>query len=249
MNFEIYTERARGFVQSAQALALREGHQQFTTEHLLKVLLDDEEGLAANLIRSAGGDPKLAQSSVEAALRRLPKVEGSGAGQVYLSPQLARVFDAAEKAAEKAGDRFVTAERLLFALALDSSTEAGKALKTAGLTPQSLERAIQDLRKGRTADSASAEQAYDALKRYARGQARSRDRARRGDTAHDSGAGAAYQEQSGAHRRTGRRQDGDRRGFGATHRQWRRSREPQEQEPHGARYGCADCRRQIPRRI
>jgi ATP-dependent Clp protease ATP-binding subunit ClpB len=168
MNFEIYTERARGFVQSAQGLAVRTGHQQFTPEHLLKVLLDDEEGLAANLIRAAGGDPARAKLSVEASLAKLPRVEGAGAGQVYLAQGLARVFDAAEKAAEKAGDKFVTAERLLFALALEAGTDAGKALKDAGLTPQSLERAIQALRKGRTADSASAEQSYDALKRYGR---------------------------------------------------------------------------------
>jgi ATP-dependent Clp protease ATP-binding subunit ClpB len=168
MNFEIYTERARGFVQSAQSLAVRSGHQQFASEHLLKVLLDDEEGLAANLIRSAGGDPARALAAVETALNKLPKVEGAGAGQVYLAPQLARAFEAAEKAAEKAGDKFVTAERLLFALALDTGSDAGKALKEAGVTPQNLERAIQNLRKGRTADSASAEQAYDAMKRYAR---------------------------------------------------------------------------------
>jgi ATP-dependent Clp protease ATP-binding subunit ClpB len=168
MNFEIYTERARGFVQAAQGLAVRSGHQQFAAEHLLKVLLDDEEGLAANLIRSAGGDPAGALAATEAALNKLPKVEGSGAGQVYLAQQLARAFEAAEKAAEKAGDKFVTAERLLFALALDTTTDAGKALKDAGVTPQYLERAIQNLRKGRTADSASAEQSYDAMKRYAR---------------------------------------------------------------------------------
>src|SRR5262249_25561422 len=168
MNFEKYTERSQGFIQSAQGLALRSNHQRFAPEHLLKVLLDDEEGLAANLIRSAGGDPARALANTEAALRKLPQVEGAGAGQVYLAPSLARGFDAAEQAAQKAGDKFVTAERLLFALALDTSTEAGKALKDSGVTPQNLERAIQSLRKGRTADTASAEQAYDALKRYAR---------------------------------------------------------------------------------
>ena len=167
MNFEIYTERARGFIQAAQSLAPRAGHQQFAAEHLLKVLLDDEEGLAANLIRSAGGDPARALIATEAALAKLPKVEGAGAGQTYLGQGLARAFEAAEKAAEKAGDKFVTAERLLFALALDNG-EAGKTLRDAGVTPQLLERAIQNLRKGRTADSASAEQSYDALKRYAR---------------------------------------------------------------------------------
>jgi ATP-dependent Clp protease ATP-binding subunit ClpB len=168
MNFEKYTERARGFVQSAQALALREGHQQFATEHLLKVLLDDAEGLAAGLIDRSGGNSREALKAVEAALRKMPKVEGSGAGQLYLAPALARVFDAAEKASEKAGDSYVTVERLLIALAVEKESEAGKILARAGVTPQKLNAAVEDLRKGRTADSASAESAYDALKRYAR---------------------------------------------------------------------------------
>jgi ATP-dependent Clp protease ATP-binding subunit ClpB len=168
MNFEKYTDRARGFVQSAQSLALREGHQQFAPEHLLKVLLDDPEGLAAGLIDRSGGNSRQALQAVEAALAKRPKVSGGGAGQVYLDPALARVFDAAEKAGEKAGDSFVTVERLLLALALEKDSEAGKILKAAGVTPQSLNAAINALRKGRTADSASAENAYDALKKYAR---------------------------------------------------------------------------------
>lgn len=168
MNFEMYTDRARGFVQAAQSLALREGHQQFTPEHLLKVLLDDSEGLAAGLIRKAGGQPQVALNEVDQALAKRPQVSGGGAGQVYLAPELARVFDQAEKIAEKAGDKYVTAERLLLALALEKSTEAGKILADAGATPQNLNEAINDLRKGRTADTASAEQGYDALKRYAR---------------------------------------------------------------------------------
>jgi ATP-dependent Clp protease ATP-binding subunit ClpB len=168
MNFDKYTERSRGFVQSAQSLALREGHQQFAPEHLLKVLLDDPEGLAAGLIDRAGGRSREALSAVEAALGKLPKVSGGGAGQVYLAPELARVFDQAEKVAEKAGDSFVTVERLLLALALSKDSEAGKILSRAGVTPQNLNAAIEALRKGRTADSASAEQAYDALKKYAR---------------------------------------------------------------------------------
>ena len=168
MNIEKYTDRARGFVQSAQSLALREGHQQFAPEHLLKVLLDDPEGLAAGLIDRSGGRSREALSAVEAALARRPKVEGGGAGQLYLEPALARVFDAAEKAGEKAGDSFVTVERLLLGLALEKDNEAGKILKNAGVTPQNLNAAINALRKGRTADSASAENAYDALKKYAR---------------------------------------------------------------------------------
>ena len=168
MNFDTYTERSRGFIQSAQGLALRAGHQQFTPEHLFKVLLDDEEGLAANLIRSAGGDPARALSEVETALAKMPKVEGSGSGQVYLTPTLARVFETAEKAAKKAGDQFVTAERLLFALSVEAGTETANILKGVGVSPQALETAIQALRKGKTADSATAEDSYDALNRYAR---------------------------------------------------------------------------------
>src|SRR5436190_18306897 len=168
MNFDKYTDRSRGFVQSAQSLALREGHQQFSPEHLLKVLLDDPEGLAAGLIDRAGGNSRQALAAVDAVLGKRPKVSGGGAGQVYLDPALARVFDAAEKAGEKAGDSFVTVERLLLALALERQSEAGKILANAGVTPQNLNAAIEALRKGRTADSASAENAYDALKKYAR---------------------------------------------------------------------------------
>jgi ATP-dependent Clp protease ATP-binding subunit ClpB len=168
MNFEKYTDRARGFVQSAQSLAHREGHQQFAPEHLLKVLLDDPEGLAAGLIDRSGGNSRQALQQVEATLGKRPKVSGGGAGQVYLDPALSRVFDAAEKAGEKAGDSFVTVERLLLALALEKDSEAGKILKAAGVNPQSLNASINALRKGRTADSASAENAYDALKKYAR---------------------------------------------------------------------------------
>src|ERR1700691_4052823 len=168
MNLEKYTERARGFVQSAQSLAVREGHQQFTPEHILKVLLDDEQGLAAGLIEKAGGRSRDALTQVELALSKLPKVQGSGAGQLYLAPTTARVFDSAEKIAQKAGDSFVTVERLLVALAMEKGTEAGRILANAGVTPQTLNAAINDLRKGRTADSASAENAYDALKKYTR---------------------------------------------------------------------------------
>jgi ATP-dependent Clp protease ATP-binding subunit ClpB len=168
MNFEKYTDRSRGFVQSAQSLAQREGHQQFSPEHLLKVLLDDPEGLAAGLIDRAGGNSRQALAAVEAELNKRPNISGGGAGQVYLDPALARVFDAAEKAGEKAGDSFVTVERLLLALTLERGSEAGKILAQAGVTPQNLNAAIEALRKGRTADSASAENAYDALKKYAR---------------------------------------------------------------------------------
>ncbi len=167
MDHEKLTERSKGFLQSAQGLALRSGHQRLAPEHLLKILLDDEEGLAANLIRSAGGQPELALAGAEAALAKIPRVEGSGAGQVYLSPDLARVLDSAEEQAKKVGDSFVTAERLLVALAVVPGL-AADALKAAKVTPQNLDRAIDALRKGRKADSANAEQGYDALRKYAR---------------------------------------------------------------------------------
>ena len=168
MNIEKFTERARGFIQSAQSAAIRDGHQQFTPEHILKVLLDDEEGLASGLIDRAGGRSREALVQTEIALAKLPKVQGSGAGQLYLAPTTVRVFDNAEKIAEKAGDSYVTVERLLVALAMEKSCEAGKILANAGVNPQSLNAAINELRKGRTADNATAENSYDALKKYAR---------------------------------------------------------------------------------
>ncbi|MBU2580864.1 MAG: ATP-dependent chaperone ClpB [Alphaproteobacteria bacterium] len=168
MNIERYTDRAKGFVQAAQNLALREGHQHFTPEHVLKVLLDDPDGLAANLIARSGGQHAQALQAVETALARRPKVSGGGSGQLYMASETARLFDQAEKIADKAGDKFVTAERLLLALAMETGTEAGKILKSAAVSAQGLNEAINEVRKGRTADSASAEQSYDALKRYAR---------------------------------------------------------------------------------
>src|SRR5215218_7706746 len=168
MNIEKYTERARGFIQSAQSLAMRDGHQQFSPLHMLKVLLDDGEGLAGGLIDRAGGNSRAILKATEDALGKLPKVSGSGAGQVYLAPELARAFDASEKAAEKAGDSFVTVERLLLGLTLEKGSEAATILSKGGVTPQNLNAAIESLRKGRTADSATAENAYDALKKYAR---------------------------------------------------------------------------------
>src|SRR2546423_7413967 len=168
MNIEKYTERARGFIQSAQSLAVRDGHQQFSSLHMLKVLLDDSEGLAGGLIDRAGGNSRAILKATEDALKKLPKVSGSGAGQIYLAPDMARAFDAAEKAAEKAGDSFVTVERLLLGLTLEKGSEAATILSKGGVTPQNLNAAIEALRKGRTADSATAENAYDALKKYAR---------------------------------------------------------------------------------
>ncbi len=166
MDIEKFTERARGFIQSAQSLALRLGHQQFTPDHLLKVLMDDEEGLAARLVTAAGGNAAMLRANVERALGKLPKVEG-GSGQVYLSAETARLLDGAEQAAKKAGDSFVTAEYLLLALAM-APGETGKIFKDAAVTPQGLNKAIADLRQGRAANSATAENSYDALKKYAR---------------------------------------------------------------------------------
>ncbi|MFT6511180.1 MAG: ATP-dependent Clp protease ATP-binding subunit ClpB [Parvibaculaceae bacterium] len=168
MDLEKYTDRVRGFVQSAQGLATRSGHQRFLPEHLLKVLIDDEEGLAANLMRASRAKPGVVQDGVDAYLDAQPKVEGSGAGQLYLSPEASKVFDQAEALAKKAGDTYVTAERLLLALTIEPGTESHKLLKAAGLTPQRLNEAIETVRKGRTADTASAEDGYDALKKYAR---------------------------------------------------------------------------------
>ncbi|UTW55749.1 ATP-dependent chaperone ClpB [Kordiimonas sp. SCSIO 12610] len=167
MNIDTYTERSKGFIQSAQSLALRENHQRFTPEHILKVLLDDKEGLASNLINAAGGQAKQAQTSINDHIAKMPKVEGSGAGQLHLDPSTARVFAKAEEIADKAGDKFVTVERLLLALVLSSDSEAGKILKSANVDAAKLNKAINDLRKGRAANSSSAEDAYDALNRYA----------------------------------------------------------------------------------
>jgi len=168
MDSEKYTERARGFVQAAQSAALSRGHQQFVPEHLLKVLLDDKEGLCGNLIRAGGGNPEAAVKAVETELAKRPKVEGGGTNSLYLTPELARLFESAQEVADKAGDSFVTVERLLLALALAQGTAAGTILADAGVTPQNLNSAINEMRKGRTADSASAEEGYDALKKYAR---------------------------------------------------------------------------------
>ncbi|WP_417687893.1 ATP-dependent chaperone ClpB [Roseibium sp.] len=167
MNVEKYTERARGFIQSAQTFALGQGHQQFAPEHIVKVLLDDPEGMANGLIEKAGGDAKIAKAEIARLLDKMPKVSG-GSGQLYLSQATARVFDQAEKIADKAGDSFVTVERLLLALAMESESDVGKLFKKAGVTANGLNEAINALRQGRTADSATAENQYDALKKYAR---------------------------------------------------------------------------------
>src|SRR6056297_1908758 len=166
MDLEKFTERSRGFLQAAQTIAMREGHQALNPEHLLKALMDDDQGMAANLIRAAGGSPERVAEAVDAALAKLPKVSGD-AGQVYVDRQTAKVLDEAEKIAKKAGDSFVPVERMLTALAVVRS-KAKDALEAGGVTAQKLNAAINDVRKGRTADTASAEEGYDALKKYAR---------------------------------------------------------------------------------
>jgi len=168
MDFEKFTERSKGFLQAAQSLATRENHQQLSALHLLKVLLDDKQGLCANLITSAGGDAKKTLDAVELGLSKLPKVHGEGAGQVYATRNMTQVLASSEDLAKKAGDSFVTVERLLLALALAAGSDVGKILKDAGVTPQNLNREVENMRKGRTADSATAEDQYDALKKYTR---------------------------------------------------------------------------------
>lgn len=167
MNIEKYTERVQGFIQSAQNYALSSDHQQFLPEHLLKVLIDDNEGFAASLIERAGGDLKATKTALQAALDTLPKVSG-GNGQLYLSQPLAKVFSLAEELASKAGDSFVTVERLLQALTMEKSAKSSEIMEKGGVKPAALNKVINDMRKGRTADSASAESQYDALKKYAR---------------------------------------------------------------------------------
>ncbi|WP_088347016.1 MULTISPECIES: ATP-dependent chaperone ClpB [Rhodomicrobium] len=167
MQIEKYTDSLKAIVQAAESLALRSSHQQFTPLHVAKALLDDPNGLAANLIAAAGGRPEQVKQEIERELAKLPKVEG-GSGQIYMSPEAARLFDQAEQMALKAGDSFVTSEYALLALAMAAGSAIADILKRAGVTPQALNAAIAELRKGRTADSASAEQAYDALRKYTR---------------------------------------------------------------------------------
>ena len=167
MNIEKYSERVRGFIQSAQTYALSQNHQQFLPEHLLKVLVDDDEGLANSLISRAGGDAGAVRLAVEMALKALPKVSGGG-DQLYMSQPLAKIFATSEDIAKKAGDSFVTVERLLMALAIEKSAKTADLLSKAGVTAKALNDVINEVRKGRTADSANAEQGYDALKKYAR---------------------------------------------------------------------------------
>jgi ATP-dependent Clp protease ATP-binding subunit ClpB len=167
MDIEKFTDRAKGFIQSAQTIAIRDFHQQLTPEHLLKALLDDEEGAAAGLIRAAGGDDKAARAAVEMELAKLPKVNGGGAGQPQATPAFIRALDAAQQAAQKAGDEYVAQDRVLLGLA-GGDGGAARALRGAGATPQALDRALAEMRKGRKVTSHNAEAGFDALKKYAR---------------------------------------------------------------------------------
>jgi ATP-dependent Clp protease ATP-binding subunit ClpB len=169
MNLEKFTDRAKGFLQSAQTVAIRMNHQRIAPEHLLKALLEDDQGMASGLIAAAGGDSKRAASETDLALAKIPAVSGSGAQQTPgIDNDAVRILDQAEQIATKAGDSFVTVERLLVALALSLNTAAGKAIKASGATPEGLNTAINSLRQGRTADTAGAEDRYDALKKFAR---------------------------------------------------------------------------------
>ncbi|MFA7602866.1 MAG: Clp protease N-terminal domain-containing protein, partial [Novosphingobium sp.] len=169
MNLEKFTDRAKGFLQSAQTVAIRLSHQRISPEHILKALLEDNEGMAAGLIQRAGGNPQFAAQEVDAALAKVPAVSGGGAQATPgLDNDAVRVLDQAEQIAQKSGDSFVTVERLLVALALATTTAAGQALKAANASPQALEAAITQLRGGRTAQTASAEDTYEALTKYAR---------------------------------------------------------------------------------
>src|SRR5947209_6938215 len=169
MDFEKLTDRARGFLQAAQTIAVREHHQRIAPAHLLKALLDDEQGLAAGLIQAAGGDAKTAQREADALVAKVPAVTGSGASQApALDGDTIRILDQAEQIAKKAGDSYVTVERILLAMALAKNTDVGAALQRSGVTPQKLNAAIDQLRGGRTADTQGAEDRYDALKKYAR---------------------------------------------------------------------------------
>ena len=167
MDIEKFTERTRGFLQAAQTIAIREFHQRITPEHVLKALLDDEEGAASGLVRAAGGDAAKVKAGVEAALAKQAKVSGQGAGQPQFTPEIVRVLDAAQQSATKAGDEYVAQDRLLVALAA-SETDAGRSLRAGGADPQRLEAALADIRKGRKVESANAEANFEALKKYAR---------------------------------------------------------------------------------
>ena len=243
MNIDKFTDLAKGFLQAAQTVAIRLNHQQIAPEHLLTALLEDDQGMAAGLIDAADGDPRRAVADTDAALAKIPAVSGSGA---QTSPALAndtvRVLDQAKEIAKKAGDSFVTVERLLVALSLSLNTAAGKALKAAGVTPEALNAAIDQLRQGRTADTAGAEDRYDALKKFARDLTQAaRDGKLDPVIGRDEEIRRTIQilarrtkNKPCADRRARRRQDCDRRGPRVAHRQWRRAGHTQGSAADGA---------------
>ena len=258
MDFEKLTDRARGFLQAAQTIAVREHHQRIAPAHLLKALLDDEQGMAAGLIDAAGGDAKAARREVDALVAKMPAVTGSGATQApALDGDTIRLLDQAEEIAKKAGDSYVTVERILLAMALAKGTDVGDALAKAGLTPQNLNAAIDKLRGGRTADTQGAEDRYDALKKYARDLT---EAAREGKLdpviGRDEEIRRTIQVLA---RRTknnpvligepGVGKTAIAEGPGAAHRQRRRARRHQGPAPAVARHGRADRRREISRRV
>jgi ATP-dependent Clp protease ATP-binding subunit ClpB len=166
MDFEKYTEKSQSIIQVAQALALKNSNQRFMPEHLLAALLQDKDKLASNLIRSCGGDVVMVAEKIDAALNALPKVEGSGAGGLYVTSEITKLFSSSDELAKKAGDEYVTLERLLQALSMATGTISAKILLEAGITPQKLNSAINDMRKGRTASTANAEESFESLKKY-----------------------------------------------------------------------------------
>ncbi|MEM6492098.1 MAG: Clp protease N-terminal domain-containing protein, partial [Pseudomonadota bacterium] len=166
MDMEKFTDRARGFINAGQSLAMREGHQRFSPEHLLKVLLDDPEGMAAQLIESAGGDAESARRDLQIELGKFPKIEG-GDGQLYLHADTAKILHAAQQLATRNDDQYITAEMLLLAMAMADRMRVGAILKASGASPQTLNAAVKDRRRGRKANSAAAEQSFEALKKYA----------------------------------------------------------------------------------
>ncbi len=257
MDFEKLTERARGFVQAAQTIAMREYNQQITPEHLLKAFLDDEEGAASGLIRAAGGDPAAAKLAVDAAVARIPKCRAAGAGQPNRSRRIwCGCWMRRRQGANKAGDEFVAQDRLLVALAA-SDTPAGRALKAAGASAQAIERAVNDIRKGRNVDSATAEQQFDALKKYARDVTQlARDQKLDPVIGRDEEIRRTIQVLA---RRTknnpvligepGVGKTAIVEGLALADRQWRRAGIAEEQARAGARSGRAGGRRKIPRRV
>ena len=257
-NREIHGSPRRRVVQAAQSAgAAQRPSAVHAAEHLLKVLLDDQDGLAANLIAASGGDPSRCGRRWTAELAKLPKVEGGGAGQVYLAPETARLFDQAEQMAQKAGDTFVTVETAAARPGAGERHAGGRHPRQAGVTPAEPQQGDRRSAQGphgrhrlRRGGLRRAEEVHARPHRGgAQGQARSGDRPRRGDPPHHPGAVAPHQEQSRADRRAGRRQDRHRRGPGPAHRQRRRAREPEGQAAAVARSRRAGRRRQISRRV